>query len=58
MVFIATFNNISVIMHITDQYTFINSVIVNNVSGRHFTTNINIIGGVMVGLLASSTMDR
>jgi hypothetical protein len=45
-------------MHITDQYTFINSVIVNNVSGRHFTTNINIIGGVMVGLLASSTMDR
>jgi hypothetical protein len=58
MVFIATFNNISVIMHITDQYTFINSVIVNNVSGRHFTTNINVIGGVMVGLLASSTMDR
>jgi hypothetical protein len=58
MVFIATFNNISVIMHITDQYTFINSVIVNNVSGRHFTTNINVIGGVMVDLLASSTMDR
>jgi hypothetical protein len=58
MVFIATFNNISVIMHITDQYTFINSVIVNNVSGRHFTTNINVIGGVMVGLLTSSTMDR
>ena len=57
MVFNTTFNNISVILHITDQYTFINSVIVNNVTGRHFTTNIDIIGGVMVSMLAWSAMD-
>ena len=42
-------------MHITDIHLL--KVCVNNVTDRHFTTRINLSGGVMVGMLASSGMD-